>query len=63
MQVQMLSGIVFRDAKTKAITVYTAGDIVDLSNAEAKQLVDENSAVYVEEPAPVVEKPKRTKVV
>lgn len=58
MKVQMLSGIVFRDAATKACTPYQAGDIIEVSDADAKILIDEGSAVAVElEP---VEKPKRT---
>ena len=58
MKVQMLSGIVFRDAATKACTPYQAGDIIEVSDADAKILIDEGSAVAVEsEPT---EKPKRT---
>jgi len=58
MKVQMLSGIVFRDAETKACTPYQAGDIIEVSDVDAKILIDEGSAVAVEsEPT---EKPKRT---
>ena len=58
MKIQMLSGIVFRDPETRICTPYGAGEIVDVSEAEAKQLIDEGSAVALEsEPA---EKPKRT---
>lgn len=59
MKIQMLSGIVFRNAETKECTPYGAGDIIDVSEAEAKQLIDEGSAVALENEAPV-EKPKRT---
>lgn len=59
MKVQMLSGIVFRDAETKAYTTYTTGDIVDVSDADAKILIAEGSAVALENEAPA-EKPKRT---
>jgi hypothetical protein len=59
MKIQMLSGIVFRDAETKACTPYSAGEIVEVSEAEAKQLIAEGSAVALENEAPV-EKPKRT---
>jgi hypothetical protein len=58
MKVQMLSGIVFRDAATKACTPYQAGDIIEVSDVDAKILIDEGSAIAVEsEPT---EKPKRT---
>ena len=58
MKVQMLSGIVFRDAATKACTTYQAGDIIEVSEVDAKILIAEGSAVAVEsEPT---EKPKRT---
>lgn len=58
MKVQMLSGIVFRDAATKICTPYQAGDVIEVSDVDAKILIDEGSAVPLEsEPA---EKPKRT---
>ena len=59
MKIQMLSGIVFRNAETKECTAYGAGEIIDVSEAEAKQLIDEGSAVALENEAPA-EKPKRT---
>ena len=59
MKIQMLSGIVFRNPETKECTPYGAGDIIDVSEAEAKQLIDEGSAVALENEAPA-EKPKRT---
>ena len=59
MKIQMLSGIVFRNPETKECTPYGAGDIIDVSEAEAKQLIDEGSAVALENESPV-EKPKRT---
>ena len=58
MKVQMLSGIVFRDAETKKCTAHGAGEIIEVSEVDAKILIAEGSAVAVEsEP---VEKPKRT---
>jgi hypothetical protein len=59
MKIQMLSGIVFRNAETKECTPYSAGEIIDVSEAEAKQLIAEGSAVALENEAPA-EKPKRT---
>lgn len=59
----MLSGIVFRDAETKICTPFSAGEIVEVSEADAKILIDEGSAVALENEAQT-EKPKRsTKVV
>jgi hypothetical protein len=55
----MLSGIVFRDAETKACTTYQAGDVIEVSEVDAKILIAEGSAVALENEAPV-EKPKRT---
>jgi hypothetical protein len=58
MKVQMLSGIVFRDAETKKCTAHGAGEIIEVSEVDAKILIAEGSAVAVEsEPT---EKPKRT---
>ncbi len=58
MKVQMLSGIVFRDAETKKCTAHGAGEIIEVSEVDAKILIAEGSAVVVEsEPT---EKPKRT---
>jgi hypothetical protein len=56
MKIQMIHGIVFRIGKVN--TPYAPGEIVEVTEAEAKQLIDEGSAVAVEsEPT---EKPKRT---
>jgi hypothetical protein len=58
MKIQMLHGIVFREGKVN--TAYSAGDIIDVSEAEAKQLIAEGSAI-AEEETPVAEpKPKKT---
>lgn len=59
MKVQMLSGIVFRDADTKTCTTYGAGDVIEVSEVDAKILIAEGSAVALQDEAPA-EKPKRT---
>lgn len=59
MKVQMLSGIVFRDADTKKCTAHGAGEIIEVSEVDAKILIAEGSAVALQDEAPA-EKPKRT---
>lgn len=59
MKVQMLSGIVFRDAAAKKCTTYGAGDVIEVSEVDAKILIAEGSAVALRDEAPA-EKPKRT---
>ncbi len=65
MKVQMLHSMAYRVPGTKITEAYHPGDVVDLSEAEAQQLINEGSAVpLTDEPAPAPEaKPKRPKVV
>lgn len=67
MKVQMLHSMVYRVPGTKLNEVYHPGDVVDLTDAEAAQLIAEGSAVAADRPAetaPASEaKPKRPKVV
>jgi len=57
MKIQMIHGIVFRIGKIN--TPYAPGEIVEVTEAEAKQLIAEGSAVAVEE-EPTEAKPKKT---
>jgi len=61
MKIQMLHGIVFREGKIN--TAYSAGDIIDVTEAEAKQLIAEGSAVALEEQTPEAKPKKTTKVI
>jgi hypothetical protein len=56
MKIQMIHGIVFRIDKIN--TAYAPGEIVEVTEAEAKQLIAEGSAVALDEEP--TEKPKRT---
>jgi hypothetical protein len=57
MKIQMVHGIVFREGKVN--TPYAPGEIVEVSEADAKQLIAEGSAVALDE-EPTEAKPKRT---
>ena len=57
MKIQMLHGIVFRVGKIN--TPYAPGEIVEVTEAEAKQLIAEGSAVAMED-EPSEAKPKKT---
>lgn len=57
MKIQMLHGIVFRVDKVN--TPYAPGEIVEVTEAEAKQLIAEGSAVAMED-EPIEAKPKKT---
>lgn len=61
MKIQMLHGIVFREGKIN--TAYSAGDIIDVTEAEAKQLIAEGSAVALEDQNPEAKPKKTTKVI
>ena len=61
MKIQMLHGIVFREGKIN--TAYSAGDIIDVTEAEAKQLIAEGSAVALEEQTTEAKPKKTTKVI
>jgi hypothetical protein len=57
MKIQMLIGIVFREGKVN--TAYGPGEVIDVSEAEAKQLIAEGAAVAMED-EPAEAKPKKT---
>jgi hypothetical protein len=57
MKIQMLIGIVFREGKNN--TAYGPGEVIDVTEAEAKQLIAEGAAVAMEE-EPTEAKPKKT---
>jgi len=61
MKIQMLHGIVFREGKIN--TPYSAGDIIDVTEAEAKQLIAEGSAIALEDQNPEAKPKKTTKVI
>ena len=66
MNIQMLHSMAYRVPGTKITEAYHPGDVVDLSDAEAQQLIAEGSAVALTDepaPAPTEAKPKRPKVV
>jgi len=57
MKIQMIHGIVFRVGKVN--TPYAPGEIVEVTEAEAKQLIAEGSAVALDV-EPTEAKPKKT---
>jgi hypothetical protein len=62
MKIQMIHGIVFREGKVNL--AYGPGEIVDVDAVTAKQLIDEGSAVAMEdEPQPEAKPKKTTKVI
>jgi hypothetical protein len=58
MKIQMLIGIVFRDGKVN--TPYGPGDIIDVTESDAKQLIAEGAAVAMDEEPQPETKPKKT---
>lgn len=66
MKVQLLHSMVYRVPGTKVNEVYHPGDVADLTDAEAAQLIAEGSAVALTDepaPAPTETRTKRPKVV